>query len=194
MQNEPPRGFRLPRWALVGATIATAVVGTLAFAVFGVHTLFVDAEVDEAVPVFASGAAPSGLPSDVMTVEEVDEMQAVMTQEGTPVEEPVEEDMPMEGTPEIVVDVSGTFVDRSHPAEGTAEVLGDGSGQRFLRFEGFATDNGPDRTSTSPPPRPMHRPASSTTTSSTSAISRATSAPRTTRSPPMSTCRGIARW
>ena len=144
MQNEPPRGFRLPRWALVGATMATAVVGTLAFAVFGVHTLFVDAEVDEAVPVFASGAAPSGLPSDVMTVEEVDEMQAVMTQEGTPVEEPVEEDMPMEGTPEIVVDVSGTFVDRSHPAEGTAEVLGDGSGQRFLRFEDFATDNGPD--------------------------------------------------
>ena len=144
MQNESPRFFRLPRWVLVGATIATAVVAYLAFAVFGVHTLFVDEEVDEAVPVFASGAAPSGLPSDVMTVEEVDEMNEVMAQEEIPVEDPVEEDMPMEDTPEIVVEVSGTFVDRSHPAEGIAEVLGDGTGQRFLRFEEFATDNGPD--------------------------------------------------
>lgn len=58
-----------------------------------------------------------------------------------PVEDPVEEDMP---APEVVVEASGSFIDRSHPAEGVAEVLGDGAGQRFLRFEDFATDNGPD--------------------------------------------------
>ena len=45
---------------------------------------------------------------------------------------------------DVTTIVSGSFVDRSHPASGTALVLGDGSEQRFLRFEDFATDNGPD--------------------------------------------------
>ena len=31
-----------------------------------------------------------------------------------------------------------------YDSAGVASVLGDGSGQRFLRFEDFATDNGPD--------------------------------------------------
>lgn len=45
---------------------------------------------------------------------------------------------------EIVRLVEGAFVDRSHPTEGVAVVLNDGTQQRFLRFEDFATDNGPD--------------------------------------------------
>ena len=44
----------------------------------------------------------------------------------------------------ISVEASGRFISRSHPTQGTAVVLGDGSGQRFLRFEDFQTDNGPD--------------------------------------------------
>jgi len=46
--------------------------------------------------------------------------------------------------PQSSVEASGSFIDRSHPTEGSALVLGDGSGQRFLRFEDFRTDNGPD--------------------------------------------------
>jgi hypothetical protein len=46
--------------------------------------------------------------------------------------------------PQIIVEAAGSFIDRSHPTEGIARVLGDGSGQRFLRFEDFRTDNGPD--------------------------------------------------
>ncbi|MFV2039552.1 MAG: DM13 domain-containing protein, partial [Acidimicrobiales bacterium] len=46
--------------------------------------------------------------------------------------------------PEVITLVEGTFVGRSHPAEGMAVVLTDGTDQRFLRFEDFATDNGPD--------------------------------------------------
>ena len=38
----------------------------------------------------------------------------------------------------------GQFIDRSHPTTGTALVLLDEVGQRILRLEGFATDNGPD--------------------------------------------------
>ncbi|MCQ3815205.1 MAG: DM13 domain-containing protein, partial [Acidimicrobiia bacterium] len=45
---------------------------------------------------------------------------------------------------QIVRLVEGNFVDRSHPTAGTAVVLNDGTEQRFLRFEKFATDNGPD--------------------------------------------------
>ncbi len=45
---------------------------------------------------------------------------------------------------QIVTLVQGSFIPRDHRGEGTALVLGDGSSQRFLRFENFATDNGPD--------------------------------------------------
>ena len=45
---------------------------------------------------------------------------------------------------EVVRLVEGSFIDRSHPTEGVAVVLNDGTEQRFLRFEDFATDNGPD--------------------------------------------------
>jgi len=45
--------------------------------------------------------------------------------------------------PEIRIAASGDFISRSHPTRGQAIVLTDGI-QRFLRFEDFATDNGPD--------------------------------------------------
>lgn len=37
----------------------------------------------------------------------------------------------------------GSFIGRAHPTTGLAKVITDGN-QRFLRFEGFETDNGPD--------------------------------------------------
>ena len=43
-----------------------------------------------------------------------------------------------------MTEVAGSFVSREHETAGRAIVLGDGSGQRFLRFEEFATSNGPD--------------------------------------------------
>ncbi len=47
-------------------------------------------------------------------------------------------------TPRIVTLTQGRFVERSHPGSGVASVITDGSDQRFLRFEDFSTDNGPD--------------------------------------------------
>ena len=134
---------RIPTWLYGVGAAGVVVVGYLAFAVFGIHTLFIDDEVNEDVPVFASGAGASGLPSDAMTDEEAAAMNEFMADEGTPIEVEANEGEPMDA-PEIVIEAAGTFIDRSHPAEGTAEVLGDGTGQRFLRFEDFATDNGPD--------------------------------------------------
>ncbi len=135
--------------------IAVAGIVWVAVGWFGFHTLFFDEAVDESVPVFASGAGTSGLPSDAQSPELIDEMNAAMQDQGTPAE--VAADDPMPDMPEIVTIASGSFAPRSHPAEGTALVLNDGSAQRFLRFEDFATDNGPDLNvylSASPPDAP----------------------------------------
>jgi len=140
----------------VGAMgIGAIIVLYLAFGVFGIHTAFIDDEVSESGPVFASGAAPSGLESDAVTEEMAADMTAEMADEPVMVE--VDEDMPemeMESATagadeeEAVAMIStvftGDFVDRSHPTSGRADVLNDGSTQRFLRFEDFETDNGPD--------------------------------------------------
>lgn len=124
------------------AIVGVAAVAYLAFGVFGIQTLFFDDEVNEDVPVFSSGAGASGLPSDAQDTAMVDEMNDAMADEGTPVE--AEATDPMPEAAEIVTLYEGAFVARSHPGEGVAEVLNDGTEQRFLRFEDFRTDNGPD--------------------------------------------------
>jgi hypothetical protein len=140
---------------VVPATIVfVVVVAYLAFGVFGIQTLFIDDKVDEAAPVFDSGAGASGLESDSVDEAIVEEINEVMADEDTPVEvaatdpmpEPVTTDSADEAVaePVIVSLYDGSFVPRSHPGEGTVSVLNDGSTQRFLRFEDFATDNGPD--------------------------------------------------
>ncbi|MFT4988872.1 MAG: hypothetical protein ACI9BK_001646 [Acidimicrobiales bacterium] len=140
---------------LVVSAAVVVVVLILAFPVFGIHTKFIDDEVNEAGPAFASGAAPSGLLSDEFSEEIAENMTADMA--GKPVIVEVDEDMPemqmesaaagadaAEATAMIETIFTGNFVDRSHPTSGRADVLNDGSVQRFLRFEEFATDNGPD--------------------------------------------------
>ena len=101
----------------VVAVVVLGVGGWAAFEYFEVQKLWQDDEVDDAAPVF-SGPAPTGS----------DTGQA-------PTSVPVRVSEPV---------ASGTFRDRSHPTEGRALVLSDGGPQRFLRLEGFETDNGPD--------------------------------------------------
>ena len=173
------------------------------FGFFAFQTYFQDDEVDEALPFFTAGPAPSGIAGDETTTEMADAMNKAMADDDMPMVDEVDEPMPeMPGSggesseltegqatepgdeaqseipepgvpepegeeaptadaaeptetqptetepattqPEIIVEASGSFIDRSHPTEGSAVVLGDGSGQRFLRFEDFRTDNGPD--------------------------------------------------
>jgi len=130
------------------AVAGLAILAWLAFGYFGVQTLFTDDEVNEAAPVFASGAAPSDIPSDAVDADTVAEMNEVMEEEEVPAVDAADEPMPVAAAeapePEVLELVVGDFVDRSHPTVGRALVLGDGSAQRFLRFEDFETDNGPD--------------------------------------------------
>jgi len=164
----------------------------LVFGFFAFQTYFQDDEVDEALPFFTAGPAPSGIEGDETTEDMADAMNDAMAEDDMPMVDEVDEPMPdMPGPatsqvpkpgvepaepatdtqpaeetqptetepavetqptetepattqPQIIVEASGSFIDRSHPTEGSARVLGDGSGQRFLRFEDFRTDNGPD--------------------------------------------------
>ena len=147
---------------------AGAAVGVLAglawvaFGYFGVHTLFFDEVVSEAAPVFDVPAAAPNPPteSDSSTAaapaDPVDSTTDA-TSAPTPPSPPSPTATPTPPTPtapaptatpavpEIVVEYDGDFVDESrYTTSGQAIVLGNGTGQRFLRFEEFATDNGPD--------------------------------------------------
>ena len=128
-----------------------AVLAYLAFAVFGVHTLFVDDVVDEAGPVFDSGltgdvidADMRGSMDDVMEADGTERTADIEVDDGLPMAMPDNEEADDEVAMEIMTLVSGEFIGRSHPGSGQALVLNDGSEQRFLRFENFETDNGPD--------------------------------------------------
>ena len=130
--------------------VVLAGVLFLAFGVFGVHTLFIDDKVDEAGPVFDSGVAAVAAPVEPTSTEPVepapteDPVESTPTDpvEPAPVEEPVVTEAP---APQIVTLASGDFIPRGrYSGEGTAVVLNDGTDQRFVRFENFSTDNGPD--------------------------------------------------
>jgi hypothetical protein len=137
--------------------IAVGAVAFLAFGVFGVHTLFIDDRVDEDGPVFDSGVAAAAAPVETAAPQPDEPMastapadaESVTTQPETPqVTEPPVSAGPMvteAPTPQVVTLAEGSFIPRGrYSGEGRAVVLNDGSEQRFLRFEDFSTDNGPD--------------------------------------------------
>jgi hypothetical protein len=139
------------------AAVALVGVAFLAFGVFGVQTLFFDDKVDEAGPVFDSGVAAVAAPVEPTTtepdesvaatspgVDASETMEPSATEPAAPLpnEEPVVTEAP---APQIVTLAQGGFIPRGrYSGEGTAVVLNDGTDQRFLRFESFSTDNGPD--------------------------------------------------
>ncbi len=139
------------------ALVGVVAVAFLAFGVFGVHTLFIDDKVDEAGPVFDSGVAAAAEPVETTvapttaaetepTTSLVDPIKnptrAAAAPAPTTTQAPVVTEPP---APQIVALAQGSFIPRGrYSGEGTATVLNDGSEQRFLRFENFSTDNGPD--------------------------------------------------
>ena len=114
------------RPVLIGAALVAVAAGAwLAFGWFGVQGLLVDDTVDEAAPVFRTPTTTAVL------------------REGTTA--------PTAAAP---APLAGSFRSRSHPTRGTATILTGGGGERVLRLEDFATDNGPDVNvylSTAPP-------------------------------------------
>jgi hypothetical protein len=127
------------KFVLPVTAVVLAGVAFLAFGVFGVHTLFIDDKVDEAGPVFDSGVAAVAAPVEPVPAEPD---EPVGTEAPAVTEAPVGTEAP---APQIVTLAQGGFVPLGrYSGEGTALVLNDGTDQRFLRFENFSTDNGPD--------------------------------------------------
>ncbi len=129
--------------------VVLAGVAYLAFGYFGVHTLFIDDEVDDAGPVFDSGLAAV----DAVADKPVDEAPTTAppgttSGDGVPAADtPVGSAPPVTAppAPTIVTLAEGSFIPLGrYSGEGVALVLNDGTEQRFLRFENFSTDNGPD--------------------------------------------------
>lgn len=122
------------------SAVALAGIGVwLFFFFFEFQTLFLDDKVNEANP-FAAGPGASGLEIDATTQADADAMNDAMDDEGISGDTTVDESMLDEMIDTIV---QGSFIGRAHPTTGTAKVITDGN-QRFLRFEDFETDNGPD--------------------------------------------------
>lgn len=126
-----------------GAAVFTAVVAFLAFGVFGVHTLFIDDEVNEANPfavnASAEPASTSGASGDDAgadeAMEDAEEAEAIDDADDAPAEEVV---------PEILTVTAGEFTSNSrYTTVGNGITITDGT-QTFLRFEQFETNNGPD--------------------------------------------------
>ena len=154
--------------------IGLAIAYYLVFIFFAVHLLLVDDKVNESGPLFDSGAVmtPEAEPGDPEPSEPGDPepSEPGVPKPGVPKPGVPKPGVPKPGVPkpgvpkpgipepsepaevvpepsgpaEVVRQVEGAFIDRSHPTEGVAVVLNDGTQQRFLRFEDFATDNGPD--------------------------------------------------
>ncbi|MDE0065600.1 MAG: DM13 domain-containing protein [Acidimicrobiaceae bacterium] len=155
------RAFLRRNWKILVpvGVVGLAIAYYLVFVFFAFHLLFVDDKVNESGPLFDSGAvmtseavpepsepAPSepapesSEPAPSEPAPEPSEPAPSEPESSEPEPSGVESDEPLE----VVRLVEGSFIDRSHPTEGVAVVLNDGTQQRFLRFEDFATDNGPD--------------------------------------------------
>ena len=130
---------RRPLVSGISSAVLAGIGAWLFFGFFGFHTLFFDEKVDEANP-FAAGRGASGIEVDATTQEQADAMNDAMAEEGitgdSEADEPMVEEM-------IDTLVQGMFIDRAHPTTGMAKIITDGN-RRFLRFEDFETDNGPD--------------------------------------------------
>ena len=130
---------RHPLLSGFSATVLAGIGAWLFFGFFEFQTLIFDDKVNEANP-FTATAGASGLEVDATTQEQADAINDAMDKAGitgdSEVDEPVVDAM-------IDTLVQGSFIGRAHPTTGTAKVITDGN-QRFLRFEDFETDNGPD--------------------------------------------------
>lgn len=127
--GEEPGGDRRPRrlalWLAIGVVVAVAV---FALFWFQPHKLFVDDEVDQPVPE-AQGTTTTMADDDSRPAGGEPASAAETT--APPSDEPVDL-------------ATGSFVSLDHSAAGTVRVLQLADGRRFVRFEGFETENGPD--------------------------------------------------
>lgn len=117
-----------------------AVVAVLAVAVglwaFQPWKLFTSSELDEALP----GTVSTASDDSAATVE--DAAAATAGSDGA-AEDPAADEATAE--PAALTELArGDFISQAHPTSGEAIISEDADGTRYLRFEGLASDDGPD--------------------------------------------------
>lgn len=129
-----------PFGALIGLAVL-ALLAWVAFGFLGIQSAFIDNEVDQAAPTFGVERTEE----ELTTLLESEEFQVAMDEADANQTEANQsvDDTAMAG--DIVTQFAGTFAGvMGYDVVGDISVLNDGSEQRFLRFENFSTNNGPD--------------------------------------------------
>ena len=112
------------RWALPVAAALAAVGAWLFFVYFAFHTILVDEEVEEDLPFFVAGPAPSGMAGDETTEEMADVMNKAMAEADMPMVDEVDEPMPPEmagSAPSGEADSGGSAAEESPEATAADE-------------------------------------------------------------------------
>ena len=109
------------RWVVPGAVVLGGVGAWLFFGYFAFHTILIDEEVDEAIPFFTAGPAPSGLEGDETTSEIADAMNEAMAEADMPeideVDEPIPEMAAAESGVATGADAEGDAAESTSPSE-----------------------------------------------------------------------------
>ena len=128
-----------------GGLVVAALIGWLAFGFFGIQAAFIDNEVSEAGPAFDSGAAVDAADSETEPETQTTEATTEENGEADPASDESEATEEESAAGEVLTVAAGDFSSLSrYTVTGQASVLNDGTEQRFLRFEGFESTNGPD--------------------------------------------------
>ena len=112
------------RWALPVAAALAAVGAWLFFVYFAFHTILIDEEVEEDLPFFVAGPAPSGMAGDETTEEMADVMNKAMAEADMPMVDEVDEPMPPEmagAAPSGEADSGGSAAEESPEATAADE-------------------------------------------------------------------------
>jgi hypothetical protein len=120
-----------PTVKVTAAVGVTALAATLAFGVFGVHTLFIDREVYEPLPEMAAAPTPQPLAAEVPP-----------PSPGAPIAQPAPLAAPV--PPTLLRKGRLVEVDAYHRGEGPVQLWQQADGSQFVRFDDVAIANGPD--------------------------------------------------
>lgn len=124
----------------IGSLLGVAVVAWLAFGFFGIQAAFIDNEVNMADP-FAVQTVAADAGSDETSDGTDEPGDSADTTDADGDEAPATADDGQAAAP--FTETSGNFIPLEHSVAGTAAIISDGE-RRFLRFEDFEVDNGPD--------------------------------------------------
>ena len=109
-------------WALPAGVVLAGVGAWLVFGFFAFQTYFQDDEVDEALPFFTAGPAPSGMAGDETTAEMADAMNKAMDELDMPTTDEVDEPMPeMAGAAAVPEGEAAPSGEESIPKPGVPE-------------------------------------------------------------------------